>query len=279
MTALDPLAGRYKISRRTISWIIVISMVALYLNPLGLPLTIEEYSIDMYNYIETLGPDDKPYIVSMDYSVGGKGEVYPAVLAVVKHLLQRGVPLVFMGFGMPEATPMMDQLFKDVQIEDRWGYTYGVDYVGIGYIPGTTTAGAAMATDFTGVVQADAYGNSLSDLEISKDFSNWEDFSGVFAPTTVTGGGWVTFWNVPYGFPVTQALLGSGAMQAVEQVDLGYLVGFLAGIRGGAEYEKLTGFLGKGAQTLDVLSTVHLLGVAFIIVGNIEWLLERRKSQ
>ena len=68
-------------------------------------------------------------------------------------------------------------------------------------------------------------------------------------------------------------------MAAVEQVDLGYLVGFLAGIRGGAEYEKLTGFLGKGAQTLDVLSTVHLLGVAFIVAGNVEWLLERRKSK
>ncbi len=278
MTDLDPLASRYKLSRRTISWVMVIAMVILYMIPIGLPLTIEEYSIDMYNYIETLGPEDKPFIVSLDYSIGGKGEVYPAVLAVTKHLLQRQVPLVFLGFAMPEVTPMMTQLFKDVQIEDRWGYEYGVTYVGIGYIPGTTTAGALLATDFKGVVQSDTYGNSLNDLEISKDFSGWQDFSGVFAPTTVTGGGWVTYWNVPYGFPVTQALLGSGAMAAVEQVDLGYLVGFLAGIRGGAEYEKLTGFLGKGAQTLDVLSAIHLLGVGLIIVGNIEWILERRKN-
>jgi hypothetical protein len=278
MTDLDPLASRYRLSRRVISWIIVISMFALYLKPLGLPLTIEEYTLNMYNHIETLGPESKPYIVSLDYSIGGKGEVYPAVLAVTKHLLSREVPLVFLGFAMPEVTPMMDQLFKDVQIEEKWGYEYGVDYVGIGYIPGTETAGAALATNFKNVVQADAYGNSLNDLEISKDFTDWQDFSGVFAPTTVTGGGWITYWNVPYGFPVTQAVLGSMAMQGVEQVDLGYLVGFIAGIRGGAEYEKLTGFLGKGAKSLDVLSTVHILGIAFIVAGNIEWYYKRRQE-
>ena len=276
--SLDPLSEKYWLSRRAISWLLVILIALLYLFPIGLPLKTERYTLDLYEFIEGLGPESKPFIISFDYTVGGKGEVYPSVVAVSRHLMSKKVPLVFMGFAAPEVGPMIEQLFVDVDIEGRWGYVYGEDYINVGYIPGTLTAGAALATDVKAVVSSDIYGNDLNDLPLGRDLIDWQSFSGVFNPTTVTGGGWETYWAAPYGFPVAPSVLASMAPNMVESYAMGYNIGFLAGVRGGAEYESLTGYFGLGVKTLDVLSAVHIGAIILIIIGNIESKLGGRRK-
>jgi hypothetical protein len=54
------------------------------------------------------------------------------------------------------------------------------------------------------------------------------------------------------------------------------LVGLLAGMRGAAEYERLSENYGLATIGMDSQSVIHLLIVFFIIVGNISYFVTRK---
>ena len=55
--------------------------------------------------------------------------------------------------------------------------------------------------------------------------------------------------------------------------------GFLGGLKGAAEYEKLVGEPSLGTAGMDAQSIAHLIIILFIILSNIFVFLERRNIQ
>jgi hypothetical protein len=54
--------------------------------------------------------------------------------------------------------------------------------------------------------------------------------------------------------------------------------GMLTGIAGGAEYEALLGYPGLSTRAMDGISMGHLVIILFIILGNVFYLLGKRKK-
>jgi len=59
----------------------------------------------------------------------------------------------------------------------------------------------------------------------------------------------------------------------------GQIKGMVTGARGGAEIELLTGYLGAGISSADVLSVTHLYLLLLVIAGNIAYFVERTHAR
>ncbi len=59
----------------------------------------------------------------------------------------------------------------------------------------------------------------------------------------------------------------------------GQIFGLIGGLRGAAEYEELVNHPGKAVRGMFVQSIAHLLIVAFIILGNVTYIIERRRGR
>ncbi len=256
-----------KKDRFYVSWILVIIMFLSYLVPLGIPVTIRDPTREVYQFLNTLPADSKPLLLSLDFTAGGSPEIRPSMMAVVKHAISRGLKFVVIGIGTDESTALMQSLFDDSGVEDT--YEYGVDYVGIGYIPGGEITVAALAQDFSSVVETDAYGNKVSDLALTKDIKDWKDFSAVI-PFDSAGVHmfWVRNWT-PYDIPYYGSFTAGSEPRYVAFYNSGDIDGYMAGLRGGAEYEILTGFLSTGVKSMDMQSLTHLYAFVVLVAGNV----------
>ena len=74
---------------------------------------------------------------------------------------------------------------------------------------------------------------------------------------------------VPYG-PVNEVM---------PYVQSGQMVGVLAGMPGAAEYESLIGQKGSATSGMDAQSVAHLVIVLFIVLGNISYFIDRKRSR
>jgi hypothetical protein len=57
------------------------------------------------------------------------------------------------------------------------------------------------------------------------------------------------------------------------------LHGLLGGLKGAAEYEKLIGKVGLATAGMDAQSIAHLIIIAFIALGNINYYLEKKRKR
>lgn len=250
-----------------ISWLLLIIMFISYLVPLGIPISIREPTRKVYDFVENLPEDGKPLLLSLDYTAGGQPEIKPGMVAVLKHIIENNQKFIILGIGTDESTALMQALLDDVKVTDV--YTYGVDYVAIGYVPGGEITVSALAQDFMSVVEADAYGNDVSELELTKDITDYQDFLACI-PFDSAGvmSYWIRNWT-PYDIPFFAAFTAGSEPTYVAFYKSGDIEGYLAGLRGGAEYELLTGYLSLGVKSMDLQSLTHVYALAVLVIGNV----------
>jgi hypothetical protein len=58
----------------------------------------------------------------------------------------------------------------------------------------------------------------------------------------------------------------------------GQLTGLLGGMKGGAEFEGLTGFIGKATRFMVSQTFAHLVVILFIVLGNIAFFAVKRRD-
>ena len=90
---------------------------------------------------------------------------------------------------------------------------------------------------------------------------------------------WIIYGQGRYKF---QLGLGSAAVMATnyyQYVQSGQLFGIISGLRGAAEYEILIGKGNVARKGMDVQSVAHALIIAFIVMGNIAFIVERRRAR
>jgi hypothetical protein len=114
-----------------------------------LPTTVSTEVQAAFNLVEAQSPD-QPALVVFDYEPGQTGELDPAAMAIVTHLLRRGVPVVGVstrpsGPGVAEA--VFDAASEHLQQTTSLTPTYGADYLNLGYIPGGPAGVAQFASD------------------------------------------------------------------------------------------------------------------------------------
>jgi hypothetical protein len=88
-------------------------------------------------------PGGSVVLVSFEYSPSFAGELNPLATAVLRHLAAQSVPIVAMS-TRPEGVGLAEQVLAAVA-DATPGYTYGQDYVILGYLPGQEAGLRTMA--------------------------------------------------------------------------------------------------------------------------------------
>lgn len=259
---------------------VVVIIPILY--PLRLPIKPTEPSIDLFNYIDALGPESDAVWLVIGFDPGTMPELMPMAKQVLRHCLSRGIPVVLHGGLWPAYIGMAKMAMDDIAAEfpDKIS---GEDYVFLGYVPGVTAVILSIGIDIESTFGADYYGVPIDSLPMMKEIKNYSDISIVVDISgTRSPEYWLMYGQERYGVDVGVGCTAVSAPAYYAFLQSGQMVGLFGGLKGAAEYEEL--MARKGYPTgrrpatigMDSQSFGHLLIVLLVIFGNIGYFIVRR---
>lgn len=268
------LAGLQRIDRRILYILMAAVVIYAILYPIGLPIRINPQSQQTYNFINAL-PAGSTVVLLLDYEASSIPELQTGALALGRQFFRKGIKVVG-GSMWPQGGNLLTLWWNQLNKEfpDK---QYGVDFINLGYKPGGQVwLEGTTSSISTAVAGIDAFGTPLTQYPImatmktAKDAAAWIDLAagnpGVPEVVKVIGA---------QGIPV---LAGVNAVSVTENLPLlqsGLIKGLIMGMRGSAEYEKLTGVAGQATAGMDAQSLAHVLLVLFIILGNLGYIAAR----
>lgn len=266
------------IDSRIIYLLVGLSLLIPLMKPLGLPIQIsKDYTERFYNYLKAI-PEGGIVFFDLAFRETGQAEFGPSVLVTFELLQRQGVKVVV--GGQWEQAPF----FMQSVLEERaakTGSTYGTDWVNIGYKPGGTATWRVIIEDFwKGAAGVDWKGTKFEDIELMKRVSKLdkETFAAIIIWQAGSPGSetWMTYTP---DVPLLSVQMGGGVASAVRYLRSGQMQAILGGMRGAAEFEKITGYLGEAIGLLDAQGLAILIIVGFVALGNIAWFMARKEEQ
>ena len=263
------------IDRRIIYVLFILATAVPMISPLAIPLSTGDQAQKFYEIMDAI-PAGQTVLFATDYAPSGAPDVHPQALAVMQHMMAKGVGVVFISFW--EAGPMFsEQLIR--AYEDQ-GLEYGVHFANLGYIPGGEPGIKRFGEDVVGQATRDFRNNATSSLPIMQGIKDTRDFAAVidFAAGNPGIDEWVRQVQGPLGINFLAACVTVSVPQTMPYVDAGQVKALLGGLRGAAEYEILSGMPGPSVAKMDAQSLGHVLIIGFIVVGNIAFFLEKKEK-
>jgi hypothetical protein len=255
----------------------IAAVVFAFVKPMGLPISINDTTKVAHGAIQAL-PAGSVLALSMDFSAGGIPELEPAGKAIFYQCMKNNVKVVFMGMWVMAGD--MTERVLDEMAPLFPGKTYGVDYVNIGYKPGGAMMLERAKDDIIAAsLDIDHRGKALSGYPIFETFKSLKD--AAFWVCLSTGNPGVPDWIKVVGDPLkikgTTDVVSVSIPENMPFVQSGQLTGIIQGMRGAAEYELLVSRPGRAVAGMDAQSLSHVVILAFIVLGNIGFLM-RKKS-
>lgn len=262
-----------KIGYRRIIYLLVLLFTILpMIFPFGLPVRVSVQTRDLFNYIENLEPGST-IAVNFAAFAGMYPDAQAATRAVLIHLFRSPVRFVLWSSG-PDG-PML--FANEIANIDTLNKKYGEDYVYLPYVGGGENTLAALAENFRGVFSVDIYGTTIDEIPLMENINEAEDFDLILVLADSGGADvWaVRQWTIPHNVPEGGTPISISYPELIPYWGSGVIVGMTNGIRGGGEYELLIGVPGSGLRNTDILSSVSLLLVGLIIVGNVREIIRK----
>jgi len=223
-------------------------------------------------------------IVSLDYGVSGMPELYPMTVATMHHLWSysqaKNWKIVVVAFWN-QGPLVFDTLLDQMKPETTYGVEYGVDWIELGWIPGSETGMAAFADDIHGQTPRDYLEDQpVSSYDIMQDIHTAEDVDLVISIETGTPGlpEWLRQWNNPFGVPFIVGCIGVSVPGMAPYLASGQLSALMPGLTASGEYEILLNKPGLAVAGLDAVSMSHLLVVLLVVIGNIAYFTSKNKG-
>ena len=280
MSLLDKLQN---IDRRYIYLLTWLFVLFPLLNPLGLPVPIGRESQAWKEYLEAI-PNDSVIFFSMDYGVSGMPELFPMTVSTMHYLWSncqannwKIVVVAFWTQGPLVFRTVLDQLSP----ESTYGVEYGVDWIELGWIPGSETGMAALATDIWGQAPRDYIESQpMTAYPMMEEIRTAEDVDLVITIETGTPGlpEWLRQWNTPFGVPFIVGCIGVSVPGMAPYLASGQLSALMPGLTASGEFEILINRPGLAVAGLDAVSMSHLLVVLLVLIGNIAYFASGRKT-
>lgn len=267
-------------NQRTVLYLFVMFIIAFPLFvPLGLPLKIGDHVRILYGAIEALPPGSTLLLVGGP--APGNPEMFPGALAIVRHLLTRGIK--FITTTSESVNPFGSEnwrvLFSQAKILVP-GKQYGVDWAEMGFLVGEEIGIAALSKDFQATFLIDYYGNPISELDVAKNIKDIYGFKFVllFQGRETDPMMWLRQVATPYRHPIYLYTGGPSApiMMPYYPEQLKCVI---FGARGGAEYELISEFKGWAIGSMDSISSSHLLLLGFVVIANIRYFSKNSKKR
>ena len=269
-----------KVDRRWIFLIIGLVVLIPLMYPLSLPVRAGKDSQQVYDFVESLEPNSK-ILLSVEYGPSTKPEIHPMVTSLLRHLfgLKRGHK-VYVTCLWADGQFMAEEALDEVAVNE-YGLTYGEDFVLLGFRPGAEAVVKGIVSDIRKVFTIDAKGTKLAEIPMMEGVNRFEDFDFLFSGSAGYPGTteWVLFASDPTGVPMSTGTTSIIVNEMMPYVLGGQIQGILAGMPGAAEYEKLIGVKGIGTSGMDAQSAAHFVIVIFILLGNLGYFIERKRSK
>jgi hypothetical protein len=264
------------IDRRIIFLSVGLAVAIPLIAPLNFPVQVSEEADSFYREMESLKAGDI-ILLAFDYEGDVMAELNPMTIAVLKHTFPRDIKVVALT-TYAGGTGIAERLLTEAA--EAYGKTYGVDYVFLGYNPDWSGTILRLGESFKATYPTDQYGKNTNEIPIMQEVETYDDVAMI---VSIAGSALSEYWAIwaggRYGVKV---ISGNTAIQAVliyPYYQAGQIPGFLGGLKGAAEYEKLVGVPGLGIRGMDAQSVAHALMVAFIIIGNVGYFLARRAKK
>jgi len=160
------------------------------------------------------------------------------------------------------------------------GWTWGTDWVNIGYKAGGKATWMAMAADFwKGAMGVDIDGTPFEQIPMMADIKKLDevdiDCIVIFESGSPGMDTWMTYTPK---IKLVKASVAAEIASSVRYIPTGQLAGLIPGMRGAAEYEKLVGKPAVATQLMDAQSLSALVIICLIVLGNIAFFGEKKKA-
>ena len=277
------------IDRRIIYIILSVLVIIPFFIPFSMKQNIMPQTQRLYDFIDSLAPDDKAVILSLDYTPQTMPETHPMAIAILTHCFARNIPVIGMSFD-PQApglaidafATVVDNMNRNARTRED-SLIYGEDYVYLGWKSGRVAAEIQMGESIADVFPRDHLQNSIDSLPLMQRVKNYKQVS---IAIVIAGADypqdWILYPQARYGVRVGAGLTAVMSPKYYPFLQTGQLSGLLSGMKGAAEYETLllkNGYakeLGRAETGMNSQSLIHILIIIFIILGNIGFLFSRR---
>ena len=246
--------------------IVLCGVVVIY--PLGLPLTINESTEHFYDTLNNV-PDGSVILWNEGYMVsafvsGSQVALYRKFFDLMR---EKDVNVIFVSSCVdgPLGGALIQKML-DAGV-DKTDTVYGTDYVNLGWLPGFEAVLAAIAQDIQSVTQEDAYGTSITELDLMKGLTT-DDLYLLGFSCGVSVDPWMRQWG-PLGKPILMIGGENLIAQAMGYVEAGTVEAYLNGGRGNAEFEQLYGYFTLQTAIMDAKNLMSLFGIALMIFSNL----------
>jgi hypothetical protein len=260
-----------RLDRRFIFLLIGVATLLPLLYPVGLPVYVSPEVKKIYDHVESL-PTGTLILLSFDFEPGGKPELYPMAIALLRQAFQKnlkvlGVTLWPAGAGLAESAL--------TQVAREQGKERGADYVFLGYAPGEANAIISMGQDFRAAFPTDYAGTKITEIPLLAKVHSLRDIPYVISLSVGFPGieTWYVYGKEKYGFELGGGCTAVSAPRFYPLLNTGQINGLLGGLRGAAEYELLIGTQGKAIAGMDAQSATHFLIIFLIVICNAAYFL------
>ena len=256
-------------------WVLV--MIPL-LFPIALPIAPTSRAVEYYDEIEKLKPGDI-VLLSADYDPASGPELGPMLRSSLLHLCRKKVKIV--GDCLwPGGPPLLEQGFNLVA-RDQFHYKYGEDYVNLGFKEGREAVILAMGNSIPGTFASDFRGTPVKQLPLMNKVNN---LSSVKLLVNISAGypgtkEWVQQASRRFNLKIVSGCTAVSAPEYYAYLQSNQLLGLLGGMAGAAEYEKMVGVVGTATKGMAAQSSVHLLIMLCILLGNLAHWAARRQGE
>lgn len=285
------------LDRRWIFLLVAIGTLVPLIVPIGLAVRPTAPVQAIFDRIEEL-PPGSVIMLSFDYGPSTAPENDPMAKALLRHCFARGVKVVnialFPNGGLTVLNSALAEVTGDypAELAAARPLVPNVDYANLGYKDGAQPAMRQMAVNMHAVFPSDAGGTPLAEIPLMGQVRNYDDIALVVSfATGILGEYWANLVNAQFGTPVAVGCTAVSTPKYYAYYQAGQMLGLIGGLKGASEYEELllrkypafrevygrTGYY-TATKGMDVQSIVHLIIVAFIVLGNYIYLASRRAN-
>lgn len=279
-----------KIDRRTIYALLLVVVTLPLVFPSVVKVTPMNPVEKIFRAVDNT-PQDKALILDCSYAPQIKAEVEPMAVAVLRHafktrkkILVLSLYVEMIGLATRALNQVVDE-FNSVAETYEDSIIYGRDYVFLGWQPPPIVPMLGMGESITNIYVVDYYGNQTDTLEMMQRIKNYNDISILVA---LSGSripiSWVAYAQNRYGLQVGVGCTAVSGADFYPYYQTGQFTGLMVGMKGAAEYEELVeanhGVKGRrvASEAMLSLTYAHIIIILFIVIGNIGFLLQRRKK-
>jgi len=264
------------LDRRWIYLLIAVSVILPMFFPITFPEEITSQTQALYDAMEAL-PEGSTVMIPFEIWPSTLPETEPLARAAVRHAFMRNFKIVSLsnvGGGGPS---IAERVLREEG--EAFGRVYGVDYVNLGYKANYLAVLTGMGTSIRAIYPTDHTGTPLDSIPIMQAVDRYDDVDFVFAISdNATIEYWISIVGARFGARIGAGVTAVMAPKLFAYLDSGQLVGLLGGMKGGAEYEKLIGREEWATRGMGAQSLIHLIIIAFIVLGNVGYFAGRRKK-